>query len=350
MANLTAIQLPVYITGDGVSLTAVVDLANTSYTLSGIQNLNSHPTAAAAVASYDHLGADVSANISSVVVSGSQVTITFVAPFTGLAQVILSVSYPVDGSALTTPVSSATQAVGTNLHAVLDAGAAVIGHVISDSGSVVNATLSPETTKIIGTVRVEGNVGGVFDAVIGSPTPTDAVQIGVSDGVNLQTLRIKAASTAPVVTDPALVVTLSPNAGLGTTATPMVVSLGDTSTKAVVMKTGKLVTTTTTAGQVVLTYTVTALKTFYLEYLSILAVETLIPGNSNPVAMGEASLESPAGTALINGSFISPADVPLVVPFSEPIPFAAGTVIRVVCTPAATTSASWYANFGGYER
>ena len=132
MANLTAIQLPVYITGDGVSLTAVVDLANTSYSLSGIQNLNSHPTTAAAVASYDSLGANIYANISSVVVSGSQVTITFIAPFTGLAQVILAVSYPVDGSVLTTPVNSASQAtagllnatvvqaVGSNLHVDVD--------------------------------------------------------------------------------------------------------------------------------------------------------------------------------------------------------------------------------------
>ncbi len=34
----------------------------------------------------------------------------------------------------------------------------------------------------------------------------------------------------------------------------------------------------------------------------------------------------------------------------EPVPIAAGTVIRLVVTPAANTSMSWFANFGGYER
>lgn len=209
MSNLTAIQLPVYIVGDGVSLTAVVDLLNTVYALSGVQNLNSHPIAAASTASFDSQGADVSSNIFSVAVTGSQVTITFVAAFTGQVEVVLSLSYPVTGSPLSTPVNSASQAIGTNLHAVLDAGTAVIGHVISDSGSttvvtgavavtgtfwqatqpisgavsftapqhvisdagsVVNATLSAETTKVIGTIRVEGNVGGVLDAVITAAT------------------------------------------------------------------------------------------------------------------------------------------------------------------------------------
>lgn len=36
--------------------------------------------------------------------------------------------------------------------------------------------------------------------------------------------------------------------------------------------------------------------------------------------------------------------------FAEPIAIAAGTVIRVVVTPGATTSYTWKANFGGYER
>lgn len=39
-------------------------------------------------------------------------------------------------------------------HVINDASSAVIGHVISDSGSVTNATLSAETTKVIGTVNV----------------------------------------------------------------------------------------------------------------------------------------------------------------------------------------------------
>jgi hypothetical protein len=41
---------------------------------------------------------------------------------------------------------------------------------------------------------------------------------------------------------------------------------------------------------------------------------------------------------------------PETVTFAEPIPIAAGTVIRVVCTPAAATAMTWRANLGGYEK
>lgn len=42
----------------------------------------------------------------------------------------------------------------TTIDTALPAGTNVIGHVISDSGSVTNATLSAETTKVIGTINV----------------------------------------------------------------------------------------------------------------------------------------------------------------------------------------------------
>ena len=46
---------------------------------------------------------------------------------------------------------------------------------------------------------------------IGQKAPTDAIMMGASDGTNLVGARIKAASTAAVATDPALVVAISPN-------------------------------------------------------------------------------------------------------------------------------------------
>lgn len=56
---------------------------------------------------------------------------------------------------------------------------------------------------------------------------------GVCDGAALaQCQAVKAASTAPVATDPAAVVTLSQNAGLGAAATPMQVSLANTGANA----------------------------------------------------------------------------------------------------------------------
>lgn len=128
------------------------------------------------------------------------------------------------------------------------------------------------------------------------------------------------------------------------------VSLGNTDGKTNVLKTGTLVTTAVTAGQVILTYTVTALKTFYLEYLRVSAVITTQPGNGNPIALGSISVETPSGTSIFQTSFVTPTDERDGIQFSEPIPIAAGTVIRVLCTPAAATSFTWYANFGGYEK
>jgi hypothetical protein len=72
---------------------------------------------------------------------------------------------------------------------VLGAGAAVIGHVITDATSVTTATLSAETTKVIGTTRTLGNIGGVFDQVAGTASPANVLNVGGNDGTNLQSIR-----------------------------------------------------------------------------------------------------------------------------------------------------------------
>src|SRR3990172_7674989 len=41
----------------------------------------------------------------------------------------------------------------------------------------VNATLSAETTKVIGTVRAQGNLGAAFDAATSAAPPANAIQI-----------------------------------------------------------------------------------------------------------------------------------------------------------------------------
>lgn len=127
-------------------------------------------------------------------------------------------------------------------------------------------------------------------------------------------------------------------------------SLGSTGGKANVLKTGTLTTVAVTADQVVLTYTVTAGKTFYLEYVNFGHHLTALPGNNNPVAIGTISVETPSGTKIYTKDCFHPSyDVPGP-DLGEPAPIAAGVVIRVVCTPAAATSTVWRANFGGYER
>jgi hypothetical protein len=131
---------------------------------------------------------------------------------------------------------------------------------------------------------------------------------------------------------------------------PLPVTIGSSTGKTVVMKTGNLVTTATTADQVILTYTVTSGKTFYLEYVDVTARLTTYA--TTATNFGNASLESPSGTKLATALIANAGTVfpPYALRFSEPIPIASGTVIRVVCTPAATTSFTWQANFGGWEK
>lgn len=117
-----------------------------------------------------------------------------------------------------------------------------------------------------------------------------------------------------------------------------------------VLKTGTLVTTTTTADQVVLTYTVTSGKTLWLEYYAYDTRLTAISATAS--ILGTVSLETPSGTKVFTSTETNPTTSQTgmrILTFSEPIPVTAGTIIRVVCTPAAVTSMTWIVNFGGFE-
>lgn len=118
-----------------------------------------------------------------------------------------------------------------------------------------------------------------------------------------------------------------------------------------VLKTGTITTTAVTADQVVLTYTVTALKTFYLTYIVMYGRLTVLAATAT--ILGAISLETPSGTKVLTLDDVNPTTSelefnPIVLPI--PIPIAAGVVVRVVVTPAAATSMLWRANFGGYEK
>lgn len=139
------------------------------------------------------------------------------------------------------------------------------------------------------------------------------------------------------------------DAQIRATALPVVGSLGTATGKTVTMKTGNLVTTAVTADQVVLTYTVTSGKTFYMQYL--LVSSRLTTFATTATFFGALSLENPAATKLITIDLVGAGGVTNPeLEFAEPIPFAAGTVVRVVCTPSAVTSFTWKAAFGGYEK
>lgn len=130
------------------------------------------------------------------------------------------------------------------------------------------------------------------------------------------------------------------------------VSIGSSTGKTAVLKTGQLTTTAVTVNQVILTYTVTVAKTLYLEYFDISSRLT-VPAATASV-LGTAILQI-AGVTSYTGTFINPTtsdcgsqSVRLM--FTEPIPIAAGTVIAILTTPAAVTSMLWTGNFGGYEK
>lgn len=130
------------------------------------------------------------------------------------------------------------------------------------------------------------------------------------------------------------------------------VSLGTATGKTAVLKTGQLTTTTITANQTVLTYTVTAGKTFYLEYVSFSGRLTAVSATAS--ILGTAIIQV-AGVTAYTETFVNPTTSDsgsqrVVLMFTEPIPISSATIISVLTTPAATTSMLWTANFGGYEK
>ena len=95
--------------------------------------------------------------------------------------------------------TTVTQATGTNLHVVVDSAptTAVTGtfwqatqpvseaspasRAVTNAGTFATqaaATLTAETTKVIGTVRAQGNLGAAFDAATGAAPPANAVLAG----------------------------------------------------------------------------------------------------------------------------------------------------------------------------
>ena len=271
---------------------------------------------------------------------------------------------------------------------------------VAVTGPVTDAQLRATPVPVSGTFwqATQPVSGPLTDAQLrGSLVPVTA---RVTDGTN--TAVVKGAGAAPVVGDAALTVSISPNSSnflipqpvsdnggsltvdgtvavsnfpasqavtgtfwqatqpvsgtvtLATNAaassTPQaVVSLGNSQGKVNVMQTGTLVTTSVTANQVILTYTVTAGKTFYLTYFDFVARLTTFAATATN--FGAVSLESPAATKLYtSGFFAAGAAEARQITFSEPVPIAAGVVIRIVVTPSATTSFTWFANLGGYEK
>lgn len=131
--------------------------------------------------------------------------------------------------------------------------------------------------------------------------------------------------------------------------TPVAITLGNSTGKTNIGKTGSLVSTATTADQVILTYTVTTGKTLYLLGWDVAVRLTTI--GTTATTFGTASLENPSGTKLNTRILAGPGVVspPSQITLPEPWAISSATVIRIVCTPAAATSYTWQGNLWGYE-
>ena len=168
MANISTFSLVVPITGDNASTSCVISLGYT-------------PATAMATAAYDATGNSALANISSVVPGTMNVTINFVAAFSGTIQVVLALSSSTYSTAQLQPVTGTITAV-TAITNALPAGTNVIGHVIVDSGAITASIAAAQTLATVTTVstvsaaRIVGNAGAVLDAVITAATaPTNAL-------------------------------------------------------------------------------------------------------------------------------------------------------------------------------
>ena len=115
---------------------------------------------------------------------------------------------------------------------------------------------------------------------------------------------------------------------------------------------GLLTTTATTAGQVILSYTVPANRTLWILGYSISDSSTTI--NGSPIIVGKNTITEPASGATatdgtcFDGLFLNAATASQNMvsrTYSAPVKFAAGgDVVKIVVTPSGATSTTWRAS------
>jgi hypothetical protein len=81
---------------------------------------------------------------------------------------------------LTALALDASGNLNATIATALPAGTAVIGHVISDSGSVTTATLAAETTKVIGTTRSADGAGNLLTSNSTTPAAKFALDSNIT--------------------------------------------------------------------------------------------------------------------------------------------------------------------------
>lgn len=237
--------------------------------------------------------------------------------FSGVANGAAPVSLPAY-TANGAPVSLTFFPTVNNTYAVNCAG---FDHAYANFFSFTSGTASVAWNFGSGTNYVQVNTAST--AQTGSAVPTRAILVAGSDGTNARNIST---DTGGIVQT----------------------SLGNTSGKTMRYGSATLNTTTTTANQVVATYTVTAAKTYYLQYWDLGA--QLQASAATSTTFGTMSLTI-NGTVVYQQLLKGPGVVNIApITLAEPIPVAAGQIVQLVVTPAAVTGFTWNGNFGGYEK
>jgi hypothetical protein len=104
-----------------------------------------------------------------------------------------SVALPANQSVNVSQINGVTPLMGNG---VTGTGSQRVTIASDNTAFPVNATLSAETTKVIGTVRSVGSVGGVFDAATGAAVPANGLYLGGNGSGNLTGIVVCDNSTA----------------------------------------------------------------------------------------------------------------------------------------------------------
>lgn len=115
-------------------------------------------------------------------------------------------------------------------------------------------------------------------------------------------------------------------------------------------KSGTLASTANTANQVIATYTVTAGKTLFLQYLCAnvrLTTFAATATNFGTVSLLVNDVATLTWTVVAGPGVLNS---PLYMELPLTIPFQVGTVLKVVCTPSAATAFTWDASLCGIEQ
>lgn len=255
----------------------------------------------------------------------------------------ISGTVPISAAALPLPAGAATEttiaAINTKTPAMGQAAmAASTPVVIASNQSAIPATQS-------GAWTIGATQSGVWTVAISGTVPISAAALplptGAATEATLSSVNTKIPTLGQAVMAASQPVVIASDQTLS-------IGLGISAGKTTIGKTATLVTNSNNNDQVILTYMVTAGKTFYLEGFDWKTAKTSV--DTSAATYGTISLETPSGTKIQTWIARDAGTDSFARSFAEPLPIAAGTVIRFVVTPTNNTSYTWVANLIGYEK